>query len=111
MLVQEAEMFGKTSLSRAVGVRNGLLLALLALHPIRIKNLAALAIGRTFLNVAGRWWLHIPAENTKSRRMDERQVPEFITVSSIATWKFTVLSCAVASNIRPYGSLQQPVNA
>jgi site-specific recombinase XerD len=29
--------------------------------------------------VDGRWWLHIPADNTKSHRMNERQVPEFIT--------------------------------
>lgn len=78
-LIQEAEMFGKTALARAAGVRNGLLVALLALHPIRIKNFAALSIGDTFVNVDGRWWLHIPAENTKSHRMDERQVPEFIT--------------------------------
>lgn len=78
-LVREAEMFGKTPLARATGVRNGLLIALLALHPVRIKNFAALAIGDTFLNIEGRWWLHIPSENTKSHRVDERQVPEFIT--------------------------------
>jgi site-specific recombinase XerD len=72
-------MFGRTALARATGVRNGLLIALLALHPIRIKNFAALTIGDTFINVGGRWWLHIPSENTKSHRVDERQVPEFIT--------------------------------
>jgi integrase len=78
-LIQEAETFGKTALARAAGVRNGLLIALLALHPIRIKNFAALTIADTFVNVDGRWWLHVPAENTKSHRMDERQVPEFVT--------------------------------
>ena len=78
-LIREAEMFGKTALARAVGVRNGLLIALLALHPIRIKNFAALTIADTFINIDGRWWLHIPSENTKSHRVDERQVPEFIT--------------------------------
>ena len=79
ILIREAEMFGKTALARAVGVRNGLLIALLALHPIRIKNFAALTIADTFINIEGRWWLHIPSEDTKSRRVDERQVPEFIT--------------------------------
>jgi integrase len=79
VLIREAEMFGKTALARAIGVRNGLLIALLALHPIRIKNFAALTIADTFINVDGRWWLHIPSEDTKSRRVDERQVPEFIT--------------------------------
>jgi hypothetical protein len=56
-LIQEAEMFGKTALTRAVGVRNGLLIALLVLHPVRIKNFAALSIGDTFVNVDERWWL------------------------------------------------------
>jgi integrase len=79
ILIQEAEMSGKTAHSRAVGVRNGLLIALLALHPIRIKNFAALTIADTFLNIDGRWWLHIPSDNTKSHRVDQRQVPEFIT--------------------------------
>ena len=74
-------MFGKTALARAVGVRNGLLIVLLALHPIRIKNFSALIIADTFINVDGRWWLHIPSEDTKSHRVDERQVPEFITAA------------------------------
>jgi integrase len=79
ILIREAEMFGKTALARAVGVRNGLLIVLLALHPIRIKNFAALTIADTFINIEGRWWLHVPSEDTKSHRVDERQVPEFIT--------------------------------
>jgi site-specific recombinase XerD len=78
-MIQEAEMFGTTASARAVGVRNGLLVALLALHPIRIKNFASLSIAETFVNVDRRWWLHIPSEDTKSHRMDERRVPEFIT--------------------------------
>ena len=78
-LIREAEMFGKTAMVRAVGVRNGLLIALLALHPIRIKNFAALTIADTFINIDGRWWLHVPSEDTKSHRVDERQIPEFIT--------------------------------
>jgi site-specific recombinase XerD len=79
ILIREAEMYGKTPLARAKGVRNGLLVALLGLHPIRVKNFAALTLRDTFINVNGRWWLHIPSNNTKSRRVDERQVPEFMT--------------------------------
>jgi len=78
-LIHESETFGKTALMRAKGVRNGLLLVLLALHPIRIKNFAALTLANTFVKVGDRWWLHIPAANTKSRRMDERQIPDFVT--------------------------------
>jgi hypothetical protein len=79
VLIKEAEMFGKTPVARAIGVRNGLLIALLALHPIRIKNFAALAIANTFVNLDGRWWLHVPADDTKSDLVDQRQVPGFIT--------------------------------
>jgi site-specific recombinase XerD len=76
--IEEAEIFGNTALASAKGVRNGLLVALLALHPIRIKNFAALKIADTLINVDGRWWLHIPSDDTKSHRMDERQIPEFV---------------------------------
>jgi site-specific recombinase XerD len=72
-------MYGKTPLTRAIGVRNGLLVALMALHPIRVKNFAVLTIGDTFIKVDGRWWLHVPSDDTKSHRVDERQVPEFVT--------------------------------
>ena len=78
-LIQEAEMFGKTPMARAKGVRNGLVIALLALHPIRIKNFAALSIGHTFISIDGRWWLRIPSFGTKSQRIDQRRVPEFLT--------------------------------
>jgi integrase len=92
-LIREAEMFGNTARARAVGVRNGLLIALLALHPIRIKNFAALTIADTFINIDGRWWLHIPFEDTKTRRADERQVPEFIAdaINSYVTTHRAVL--------------------
>jgi integrase len=77
-LIQEAEMFGKTPMARAKGVRNGLIITLLALHPIRLKNFAGLRIGDTFVN-DGQWWLHIRSDDTKSKRVDERQVPKFVT--------------------------------
>jgi integrase len=79
VLIKEAEMFGTTPMARAAGVRNGLVIALLALHPIRIKNFAVLRIGDTFVNIEGRWWLRIPADDTKSNLVDQRQVPEFMT--------------------------------
>jgi integrase len=101
VLIKEAEMFGKTPLACALGVRHGLLIALLALHPIRIKNLAALAIANTFVNVDGRWWLHVPADDTKSDLVDQRQVPEFITdaVNKYVSTHRTVLN---------HGNAEQP---
>jgi integrase len=74
-LVAEAERFAKHDLERARGVRNGLMIALLALCPIRLKNFAALEIGRTFKQVHGRWWIALPSVSTKVHRPDERCVP------------------------------------
>jgi len=45
-LVTEAEAFARYPFKRAIGIRNGLIIALLAVCPIRIKNYAALEIGR-----------------------------------------------------------------
>jgi integrase len=74
-LVAEAERFAKHDLERARGVRNGLMIALLALCPIRLKNFAALEIGRTFKEIHGRWWIALPSVSTKVSRSDERCVP------------------------------------
>jgi integrase len=77
-LVAEAQEFATTDLARARGVRNGLMIALLALCPIRLKNFAALEIGQTFKEVHGRWWIALPGNMTKSRRPDERPVPALL---------------------------------
>src|SRR5262249_8712322 len=71
-LIAEAQEFATTDPARARGARNGLLIALLALCPIRLKNFAALEIGQTFKEVRGRWWIALPSHLTKSRRPDER---------------------------------------
>ena len=77
-LAAEAQGFARSELKRACGVRNGLMIALLALCPIRIKNFAALKIGDTFKEVHGSWWIALPSISTKSRRPDERRVPELL---------------------------------
>jgi integrase len=73
-LITEARDFAKSDLSRARGIRNGLMIALLADRPIRRKNFAALEIGTTFRQIGKRWWISLPAAATKSRRPDERPV-------------------------------------
>jgi integrase len=75
ILVAEAQEFANNDLARARGVRNGLMIALLALCPIRLRNFAALEIGQTFKEIYGRWWIALPRMSTKSRRADERPVP------------------------------------
>jgi hypothetical protein len=67
-LVAEAQEFAKNELDRARGVRNGIIIALLALCPVRIKNFAALEIGGTFKEVNGSWWIALPKTSTKSHR-------------------------------------------
>jgi hypothetical protein len=75
-LFVEAIEFTKNDLARAVGVRNGLMIALLAVCPIRLKNFAGLEIGVTLKEIHGSWWITLPSSSTKSRRADERRVPE-----------------------------------
>jgi integrase len=77
-LVAEAEGFARNDLARARGVRNGLMVALLALCPLRVRNFSDLEIGKTFRNVQGTWWITLPSIATKSRRPDERAVPALL---------------------------------
>jgi integrase len=80
-LIAEAQTFAKGDLARARAIRNGLMIALLAFCPIRLKNFAALEIGRTFKEVHGGWWIVLPGNTTKSRRPDERRVPDLLKPS------------------------------
>ena len=78
-LIVEAKEFTDAAFKRARGIRNGLMLALLALNPIRRKNFAALEIGTTFKQIEGRWWICLPARSTKSRsRPEERPVATWL---------------------------------
>ena len=63
---------------RACLARNGLMVALLAVRPIRHKNFGELTLGTSFRRIDGSWWIILEAENTKGGRVDERQVPEYL---------------------------------
>jgi integrase len=80
-LIAEAEMSKRPKLTRARMFRNGLMIALLAHCSIRVKNFAALEIGRSFVNVDRTWWIVLTAAETKEKREDERPVPEELTDS------------------------------
>jgi integrase len=83
-LIREAEADSNGSrLRRSLLVRNGLMVALLALCPIRLKNFAALDLGDSFLRLESGWWIVL--EDTKSKRPDHRPVPPFLT-SAIASY-------------------------
>jgi site-specific recombinase XerD len=80
-LMAEAEIAKRPELTRARMFRNGLMVALLAYCPIRLKNFAALEIGRSFVNEDGTWWIVLTAAETKEKREDERPAPEDLTSS------------------------------
>jgi integrase len=78
-LMADAEMAKQPKLTCARMFRNGLMIPLLAYCPVRLKNYAALEIGRSFVNVDGIWWIVLTAAETKEKRPDERPVPEELT--------------------------------
>jgi site-specific recombinase XerD len=79
-LMREAELSQTmTELDRACQFRNGLMVALLALCPIRRKNFTSLEIGRSFVKIECQWWIVLAATETKEKRADERPVYELLT--------------------------------
>ena len=54
------------------------MVALLGMCPIRLKNFAALEIGRSFVEIKGRWWIVLAASETKENRADERPIDELL---------------------------------
>lgn len=77
-LIEEARALPK-SVEKARRIRNGLMIAVLAVYPIRLKNFAKLEIGKSFQMIEGAWWIILPGQYTKSDRRDERQVRAFLT--------------------------------
>jgi site-specific recombinase XerD len=77
-LVAKCQKSAKNEFEITIDIRNGLIIALLATCPIRIRNFAELEIGKTFKQVDDSWWISVPANSTKSRRMDERRVPKYL---------------------------------
>ena len=66
-LVAEAKNSRKMSkLAQARQVRNGLMVALLAMHPIRL------------VEIKGAWWIVLSASETKEGRPDERRVDDLL---------------------------------
>jgi integrase len=78
-LIAEAENSRKMSkLGQARQIRNGLMVAMLAMHPIRLKNFSALEIGRNFVEIKGSWWIVLSASETKEGRPDERRIDDLL---------------------------------
>jgi len=69
----------RTKLQRATDARDGLMIALLAVCPTRLKNFHALAIGTSFVREGDQWWIVLADNETKSHRHDQRAVPGQLT--------------------------------
>jgi hypothetical protein len=94
-LMAEAEnSLTLSDLAKARQFRDGLMVAMLALHPIRPKNFAGLEIGRNLVSIGGSWWIALSAAETKENRPDERRIDK-----------------AIASALQTYLSKYRPVLA
>jgi integrase len=93
-LVREAELAEhRRRLWRATQLRNGLMIALLALCPIRAKNFASLHLSTSFTREGEGWRISLKARETKSGRPDERRVPFDLNraIALYLTWSRPVL--------------------
>jgi integrase/recombinase XerD len=66
--VTKANASENISIACALGYRDGLMIALLALIPLRRRTLAALRIGRQLVRSGDQWALDIPARDIKTKR-------------------------------------------
>lgn len=76
-----------TGLCRFKTYRDGLMIALLASRPLRLRNLTGLALERTLVQRGDGWWIQIPAVETKTKdpievpwpKMLERHLETYLT--------------------------------
>ena len=58
--------------------RDGLMIALLASRPLRLRNLTGLILDRTLVKRGDGWWIQIPAAETKTKNAIELPWPEML---------------------------------
>jgi integrase/recombinase XerD len=68
-------------LKRAVIYRDGLMISVLGVRPLRLKNLLGLELSRTFVRRGDTWWMDFPAEETKGRDPIEMPLPAELTAA------------------------------
>jgi integrase len=70
---------GQPKLRTAILYRDGILLCLEALIPLRVSNLALLKLGTTIRKVADRYWILLDSEHTKNRDPIEVELPAWLS--------------------------------
>ncbi len=76
LMIESEQRDGLSPLEQAQQYRDGLIIALLAIRPLRTKNFVALALGETLVERSGRLWISFGPEATKSRAPIEHPFPE-----------------------------------
>lgn len=66
---------------RATAYRDGLLIALLAVRPLRMRNLVGLTLDHTLVLRGAQWWIQIPAAETKTMEPHEVLWPDPLIAS------------------------------
>jgi integrase len=88
-LVKEAQIATRRRpLWRAGQMRDGVMIAMLAYHPIRLKNLSQLELGKSFLREDDRWLIVLGRKETKAKRPDTRAVEDLLqrAIALYLTW-------------------------
>jgi|GEM_PF-384168 len=75
LMTYAADNMSMSRLAAALRHRDGLLIAILALAPIRRANLVALEIGRQFVKTERGWLISLPPEEMKAPRAFEAPLP------------------------------------
>jgi len=77
-LMDQAEKAGEaTAICRALQYRDGLIIALLAADPLRLRNITALEIDRTLRKDGSSWSFDIPTDETKTRHQHPAILPDW----------------------------------
>jgi hypothetical protein len=88
-LVRKAQKdYRRRTFWRARQVRDGLMIAMLAFHPIRLKNFWQLELGKSFVRAQDRWVIKLDARKTKTLRPDMRFVAKDLhqAIALYLTW-------------------------
>ncbi|MHB2169514.1 tyrosine-type recombinase/integrase [Alsobacter sp. R-9] len=78
--LMESAQHQSTPRLAALAYRDGLIIALLALRPLRRRNLAGLVLGDTLVQVGSTWMLRIAPQDTKTRQPIEIPWPAALAV-------------------------------
>jgi integrase len=76
MMTSAARQIGWSERRRAVHYRDGLMIALMAYRPLRLKNFASIALGVHLVQQSGGWWLQFPTGSMKAKRPYEVAFPK-----------------------------------